>query len=240
VEYLNYDGSTQATYNVPGIDFTGASFAGGSSGTIFAAGPAQASSCTTGSDPFRVAKITTSGIAWTWADTTSGTDCARGSVATTPDGGMIVDEATQNNSAGYVVSLDTNGSQRWRSTITPAAGSLFAAAPMVDTNGVAVIPLYDTYSCPAQPTNGCQGMELEFLAAATGASAFSSIALTNTNSDAGNYGAWGSFMAIASNRVYVTSVPYLDNTTYTTDGYGLAAVAVPGLGQDYRLFLQLG
>ena len=35
VEYLHYDGSTQASYNVSGIDFTAASFAGGASGTIF-------------------------------------------------------------------------------------------------------------------------------------------------------------------------------------------------------------
>lgn len=234
VEYLRYDGSTRATYDVSSIDFTRASFAGGTGGTIFAAGPSPASPCS-GTTSFRVAKITPSGIAWTWTDPKA--SCTTyGDAAATPDGGVVTTEGPGTGAAtGYVESLDQHGHQRWRMSLTTAGGLLFAATPMVDNHGIVVIPRYTQYNCVSMPGT-CFGLQVLF---ASQTSSATSLATINATCETGSF-PWGGNMAIANNRVYVTAVPYLDNTTYPTDGDALAALSAPGLGPDYRLSTQQG
>ncbi len=240
VSYFRYDGSTRATYNVPGIDFTGASFAGGSAGTIFASGTSGTSSCG-GVTSFSVAKVTPSGVAWTWTDPNSSSCSARGYAAATPDGGVVTTEwAGSGSSTGYVESLTRNGVQRWRMPLAATADGqlLFAAVPMVDNHGIVVIPRYTEYSCVRTPGSTCVGLRI--LCASQASSAISLPAINATNETSTGSFPWGWNMAIANNRVYVTAIPYLDNTTYPTSGDALISLSAPGLGQDYRLSLQNG
>ena len=123
VEYLAYDGSPQATVHVPGIGFTSAQFAGGANGTIFVSGANNTGGTCTSSTKFNVAKITPSGISWTWTDPNSG--CGTyGYPAATPDGGVVTTEWPQNGaSSGNIDSLDSAGTLRWQNSVAQTNGS---------------------------------------------------------------------------------------------------------------------
>ena len=241
VDYLRYDGSTRATYNVPDIDFTGASFAAGAGGAIFAAGTSQASACVD-AVPFRVTKVTPSGVAWDWVD--GDARCStRGYAAATPDGGVVTTEWSGSGaSTGYVESLDGTGSERWRTPLAATAhGLLFAATPVVDDHGLVAIPRYTEYTCNSNPADTCIGLQVAFASEAASANSLPAVNATNESSTISSGGGpWGGHVALARNRVYVDATPYLDNNTYATDGDALVALDAPGLSDDYRLDLQLG
>jgi hypothetical protein len=241
VEYVSYDGNLLAQYPVTGIDFPSLGTIGAQpDGTVFVAAGASGPCGPTTPNSFSVAKVTPAGVAWTWTDPGS-TGCERGSTAATPDGGVVVTEWSGTADAtGHVTTLDASRAVRWRTSVDPnPEGSLFAGPPLVDNAGIVAIPTYATYPCAIEPTDVCTRVEVSFVDQDSAGTRLPRVSATNEallQSSGGN--PWGD-VAIAPGRVYVAAGPYLDNETFLTDTYGLAALDAPGLGQDYRQAAQL-
>jgi outer membrane protein assembly factor BamB len=238
IDYLNYDGTVKATYTVPDIEFDRLglmpSISGGN-GTIFLAGGGVAAcgSTPTGAH-FSVVKITPQGKAWEWSDPTS-TGCEVGSATATPNGGVVVTEWTGGAASGYVIAFDGSGNLLWRKTLTPdAGGHLFASPLRADTNGVVAIPTLSQYTCAGDPNEQCMRLQVVFVDQNTGVSRLA--ALSATDEPYNDY--WENPLAIAPDRVYVSSSPYPNHDP--THGDGLVALSAPGLGLDYQVALATG
>ncbi len=232
VEYLNYDGSEKASYGIPDIEFDALGKVGSDgNGNVFLAG-GSTTNCNHGpsNDAFVVVKMTPTGKAWEWTDPASN-GCERGSATATPNGGVVVTESPGGSTNSYVTALDQNGHVLWRTAIS--SGATLVPPLFADTAGVVAVPADVPYTC-AGGGGTCAELEVSFVNQNTGATALPRIMATNesyTQSTGGD--PWGN-VAITTNRIYVGASPYLDNDTYQTSAYGLAALAVPGLSNDYE------
>lgn len=241
VQYLNYDGTEKATYPVTGIALPGASFSPGPEGTVFISGPSEAGEGCTGSEYFRVAKVSPTGVAWTKTDSHLG--CSpRGAPAATPNGGVVTTEVVASGSPAYVKSYSSEGTLLWTKEIAPTvAGFTTAGAPLVDEHGIVMVPYYTQYECETMPGNTCTQLNLYFASQASSAAALPALQAHNETYTLSTGGSpWGWTMAVASGRVYVIAVPYLDNETYLTRGDALVALSAPGLGEDYERTIASG
>ena len=238
VEYLGYNGTVDASYTVP---FALENLSAGAGGSVFLAGPDQSSAGCSGTVPFHVAKVTPTGVAWTWTDATAPA-CSNGMIAATPDGGAVTIEWTGARTAmGYFMSLDNMGSKRWSTSMSPtASGLLFAWPPMVDVNGTVVVPTFGDYSCYSQPSSTCTGLNFSFISQSSGATLLPSILATNEANVAFGGDPWGSFLAIAPGRVYADAAADVSNPTFAADADALAAFDAPGVSEDFQFSLREG
>jgi hypothetical protein len=239
VEYYNYAGQLQARYAVPGIDlYNFLPVAQGANGALFVDGQPANAACQ-GEDnasPYSVAKITPSGVAWVWTDpeTSSSTTCSTSYLAATPDGGVVAEEAGGNSGAASVVSLGSTGTSRWNLTLTAPGG---LGRVLVDVNGLVVLPSF-TFEEPCG--NACTDLDLKFVSEASDADSLSPLTATDTaTTDGASDWGWGT-VAIAPNRVYASASPLIDVSNQSTDAWGLAALQVTGLSEDYAQAVQPG
>jgi hypothetical protein len=228
VIYLGYDGTELASYSTgaPISAYAAYSNASGANGTLFVAG--YEGGCGSGSHA-NVEKFTPAGLAWTWTD--KETYCTQTSLTATPDGGVIFARGETNPSA-YFTSLSASGAERWTDNMTGPIGPADNAGyfPVrADVNDVVALPATEIYRCSVQPSEECDGAQVELVSAQTGATVDAPVQLQGEN----EYGFELYSDAIGAGRLYVTGEVLEPSTTPTLDAF-----SIPGLGEDYQVALQ--
>ena len=231
VDYVPSDGSAGAQYRVGAPISSGQAYSSGGAadGSVFLAG--YNGSC---GGKVSIAKVTPTGLAWVWTDTND-RYCSQTALAATPDGGVILagDESLPTYASDFT-SIDAAGHARWTHHATdPGASDPFPGgyfAPVVDQNGIVVLPTEHRYSCGVIGT--CIETRIEFVSQQQDSPALPTLDLTDSTN--GSYEING--LAIDTGRLYVTrdtrdlpsSIPPV-----------LVAFDVGGLGKDYRMSLEV-
>jgi hypothetical protein len=227
VDYVPFDGSTPKDYQVGAPLSSGQAYssAGNTDGAVFLAG--YNGVC---GGKVSIAKVTPAGIAWVWTDTND-RYCSQTQLAATPDGGVILasDESLPTYASDFT-SIDAAGHFRWTHHATdtgasdPFPGGYFT--PLVDQNGIVVLPTEHRYSCGVIGT--CIETRVEFVSQQQDSPALPTLDLTDSSN--GLYEISG--LAVDTGRIYVTRTPRNLPASVTP---ALSAFDRAGLGQDYRL-----
>jgi hypothetical protein len=234
VRYLAYDGTVVSTYSTtPFVSAEGyAAYAPGGDGSVYVAGYPHP--CNGGVMPqtLSVERFTPAGRAWSWSENAQ-PSCTFLRLAGTPDGGVVFGrDYGASSTATEFTSLDAGGAPRW-TRHGPGPSSFFANnhvfSPRVDTMGNVALPYSFDVLCSTSSLQNCAQARIDFVAQATGVATRPAVPITDPPmTDA--------FLlddfALDTGRMYVTRSRHSGSPS-------VSAYDAPGLGQDYRVGLEL-